>query len=128
MCIRDSKPAEVLQLLQKIELSGRRETAHRLREVIGGVFRLAIQTLRAETDPTAPLKGALLKPKVTHRPAITDEEELGALWANLADYDGWPTLNSAQLIHNRGKHARSPTARRRGGRRAGGHNIRHFGV
>lgn len=93
--ITEIKPAEVLQLLQKIERTGRRETAHRLREVIGGVFRLAIVTLRAETDPTAPLKGALLRPQVTHRPAITDEEELGALWANLAEYDGWPTLKAA---------------------------------
>ena len=31
------------------------------------------QTLRATNDPTFPLRGALLKPKVQHRPAITDE-------------------------------------------------------
>lgn len=41
--ITEIKSAEVLQLLQKIERSGRRETAHRLREVIGGVFRLVVQ-------------------------------------------------------------------------------------
>lgn len=40
--ITEIKPAEVLQLLQGIERTGRRETAHRLREVIGSVFRLAI--------------------------------------------------------------------------------------
>jgi len=93
--ITEITPAEVLMLLQKIERTGRRETAHRLREVIGSVFRLAIVTMRAETDPTAPLKGALLRPQVTHRAAITEEKALGALWANLAEYDGWPTLRAA---------------------------------
>ena len=46
--------AEVLDLLQRIEKSGRRETAHRMRGVIGSVFRLAIVTLRATSDPTMP--------------------------------------------------------------------------
>ncbi|WP_308462075.1 integrase arm-type DNA-binding domain-containing protein [Mesorhizobium sp. INR15] len=42
--IKEITPAEILQLLQKIERSGRRETARRLRGVIGSVFRLAIVT------------------------------------------------------------------------------------
>src|SRR3954467_13638969 len=62
---------------------------------IGSVCRYAIVTDRAETDPTASLKGALLKTQVTHRPAITDTQQLGALWENLAEYDGWPTLKAA---------------------------------
>ena len=40
-------PAEILFLLQRVEKSGRRETAHRLRGVIGSVFRFAVATLRA---------------------------------------------------------------------------------
>jgi hypothetical protein len=73
--ITDITPAELLDLLRTVQKSGRRETAKRLRGTIGSVFRFAIQTLRAETDPTFALRGALLKPEVTHRPAITDEKK-----------------------------------------------------
>jgi hypothetical protein len=44
-------PAEILDLLNRIERSGRRETAKRLRATIGAVFRLAVATLRAPGDP-----------------------------------------------------------------------------
>ncbi|MEP9380687.1 integrase arm-type DNA-binding domain-containing protein [Aquabacter sp. CN5-332] len=71
--------AEILILLQQVERSGRRESARRLRSAIGSVFRFAISTLRADTDPTLALRGALLPPKVTHRAAITDPKTLGAL-------------------------------------------------
>jgi hypothetical protein len=85
-------------ILKRCEKSGRRETARRLRGVIGKIFRLAVATLRAPTDPTYALQGALLAPVVHHRPAITDERQLGALMASIDQYDGWPTLKSALLF------------------------------
>jgi integrase len=92
-------PAEILQVLKRVERSGRRETARKLRGVIGAVFRHAIVTLRATSDPTAPLRGALLRPIVTHRPAITDERALGALMLSIDEYEGWPTIRAAlQLV------------------------------
>jgi integrase len=87
--------AEILDLLKRVEKSGRRETARRLRGAIGSVFRLAIATLRAENDPTFALRGALLAPNVQHRPAITDELQLGSLVRSIEEYDGWPTLRAA---------------------------------
>jgi integrase len=93
--IKEITPAEILQLLQKIEKSGRRETARRLRGVIGSAFRLAIVTLRAETDPTLALQGALQPPKANGRAAITDERKFGQLLAAIDEYDGWPTLKAA---------------------------------
>ena len=93
--IAEITSAELLDLLKRIEKSGRRESARRLRGVIGGVFRLAIVTLRANNDPTFALRGALLRPKVQHRPAIVDEKKLGALKLNIDEYDGWPTLTAA---------------------------------
>lgn len=93
--IAEIKPVEVLDILKKIETSGRRDTAHRLRSVIGAVFRYAIATLRAENDPTYALRGALLKVKVKHRAAITDEKELGAFLIALDQYEGWPIVQSA---------------------------------
>ena len=93
--IADITPAEILHLLQQIEKSGRRETARRLRGTISTVFKLATVTLRAETDPTIPLHGALKAPQVTGRAAITDEKKFGVLLNALDDYDGWPTIKAA---------------------------------
>lgn len=92
--IQEITAAEVLALLQRIEQSGRRETALRLRGTISSVFKLAIVTLRAKEDPTVPLHGALLPPKVVGRAAITDEKELGTLLQAIDDYDGWPTIRA----------------------------------
>jgi integrase len=97
--ISEITAAEILVLLKKIETSGRRETARRLRGVIGSVFRYAIVTLRATNDPTIATHGALLTPKVQHRAAITDEKKLGALLRSIDEYDGWPTVRVAlQLL------------------------------
>ena len=96
--IAEITPAEILLILKRYEKSGRRETARRLRGVIGKVFRIAVATLRAPTDPTYALQGALLAPVVHHRPAITDERQLGGLMASIDEYDGWPTLKTALLF------------------------------
>jgi integrase len=97
--ITEITAAEILALLKKIEKSGRRETARKVRGAIGSVFRLAITTLRATNDPTFPLRRALLKPKVQHRPAITEETQLGALMVSIDEFDGWPTIRAAlQLL------------------------------
>lgn len=47
------------------------------------MFRFAIANLKASTDPTYALRGALLIPIVTHRAAITDEAKLGALMTSI---------------------------------------------
>src|SRR5580704_18748515 len=91
--------AEILALLKRVEKTGRRETARRLRGAIGTVFRFAIANLKAENDPTFALRGSLLTPQVQHRAAITDERQLGALMVSIDEYDGWPTVRTAlQLI------------------------------
>lgn len=97
--ITEITPAEILDILKRIEKTGRRETARRVRGTMGSVFRFAIVTLRATTDPTFALRGALLKPNVKHRAALTDEKQLGGLMRSIDDYDGWPTLRAAlQLV------------------------------
>jgi integrase len=96
--IAEITPAEILLILKRVEKSGRRDTARRLRGAIGRVCRLAVATLRAQTDPTYALQGALLAPVVHHRAAVTDEKPLGALMTSIDEYDGWPTLKSALLF------------------------------
>lgn len=96
--IAEIHAAEILDLLKRIEKSGRRETAKRLRSTMSRVFRYAMATLRASSDPTVALRGALLAPKVTHRPAITDERQLGTLMAAIDEFDGWPTIRAAMQL------------------------------
>lgn len=93
--IAEITAAEVLDVLKRVEKSGRRETARRLRGMMGSVFRLAIVTLRAPGDPTLALHGALLAPKVQHRASITDEAKLGGLMRSIDEYDGYASLSAA---------------------------------
>ena len=84
-----------MKLLKRVEKSGRRDTARRLRGAISSVFKHAIATLRADTDPTIALHGALLAPNVEGRAAITDEGEVGQLMKSIVAYDGWPSMTAA---------------------------------
>ena len=90
--------AELLHLLEAIEKSGRRETAKKLRATFSAVFRLAMVTMRAQADPSAALKDALLPPKVKGRAAITDEKEFGELLRRLDEYTGWPVIPAAMKL------------------------------
>jgi len=93
--INDITSAELLYLLKSIEKSGRRETAKKMRGAISAVFRLAVATLRAKTDPTYAIKDALIPPKVTSRAAITDEKKFGALLRDLEEFTGWRIIVDA---------------------------------
>lgn len=93
--IADIAAAEVLDLLKRIERTGRRESARRLRAAISAVFRLAVVTLRATSDPTYALQGALLKANPKPRAAITDEAKFGELLRAIDAFDGWPTIRLA---------------------------------
>ncbi len=87
--------SEVLAVLMKVQEKRQYETARRLRSTIGGVFRHAIATMRASSDPTSALRDALIRPDVTHRSAITDPTELGALIRHIDKYSGQPTTRMA---------------------------------
>ena len=88
MPVTQVKPAHVLVPLRKVEADGNYETARRLRAVISQVFRYAVATARCEHDPTAGLRGALIVPKVRHRPAIVDRDGFAGLVRAIWDYDG----------------------------------------
>jgi integrase len=94
-CITEITAPEILAVLRRIEARGRHETATRLREIIGGVFRFAVATGRAQGDPTGALRGALTTPKVQHRAAIIEPKAFGGLLPALAGYDGAPETRAA---------------------------------
>ena len=86
---------EVLDILNRVAARGRYETALKLREFIGGVFRFAVQTSRAENDPTGALRGALVTPTVRPRSAIVEPKAFGALLRAIEDYQGAPETRAA---------------------------------
>lgn len=86
---------EVLAVLRRVERRGQLETAGRLRANIGGVFRYAIATGKAELDPTFALRGALTVPKTKHRAAIVEPVAFGALLRSIDDYEGTPEVRAA---------------------------------
>lgn len=86
--IAEITAAEILTVLRKVEAKGHFETARRMRETVSQVFRYAIATARAESDPTFGLRGALTSPTVTHRPAVTDRKAFGGLLRAVWSYGG----------------------------------------
>jgi integrase len=93
--IAEIKAPEILDVLRKIEKRGRYETATRVRSTVGAVFRYAIATGRAERDPTADLRGALITPTVTHRATIVEPNAVGALLRAIDGFEGQPTTRYA---------------------------------
>ncbi len=89
--VEEIKPADVLVPLRRVEARGRYETARRMRSTLSAVFRYAVATARAETDPAAPLQGALTIAKVKHRAAITDPVAFGGLLRAIEGFQGEPT-------------------------------------
>lgn len=88
--VAEVTPQELLAVLKKVEKAGKRETAHRLRSFASRVFRYAVATARAESDPAHMLLGALIAPRPTHYAAITDPVEFGALLRAIESYSGSP--------------------------------------
>lgn len=81
-------PRDLLTPLRTIVDRGKRETARRVKQICGQVFRYAVATGRADRDITQDLKGALPPPVTRHHPSITDPEEIGGLLRAIDGYSG----------------------------------------
>lgn len=81
---------DMLAALRAVESRGIHETAHRAKQLAGRVFRFAVATGRAKSDPTSALRGALAPVKTTNRAALTDPAEVGALLRAIDSYQGQP--------------------------------------
>jgi integrase len=86
--IKELKALELLTCLRRIESRGTLETTHRVRGLLGQVFRYAVATGRAERDPVTDLRGALPQPNENHHAAITDPKEVAPLLRALDGYSG----------------------------------------
>jgi integrase len=79
---------ELLEAIRRIEKRGAIETARRLRQTCGQVFRYAIATGRANADPSMALKGAIGSPGRPRGHKAMRISELPNFLGALAAYDG----------------------------------------
>lgn len=86
--INEVTAPEILSALRRIENRGAVETAHRVSQICGQVFRYAIVIGKAERNPAADLRGALAPVKQKHHASIIDSVEIGKLLNAISEYRG----------------------------------------
>jgi len=85
----------VLSALRKIEQKGIQSTAHDVQQMVGQVFRFAVQVGHLEHNPIPNLKGALRPHTPKHFPAIVEPSRIGELPRAIDGYTGQPTTTAA---------------------------------
>jgi integrase len=86
---------KLLEVLRRVEARGAIETAHRIRQACGQVFRYGIAIGKCERDPAADLRDALQPVIVQHHAAITDPQAVGSMLRAFDDYQGTPVVRAA---------------------------------
>jgi integrase len=93
--IADIDAVEILNVLRTVEKRGALETARRLRQMCGQVFRFAVATGRTKRDPSADLKGALGSPGRPRGHKAMERTEVPNFLAAVDAYDGDPRTRIA---------------------------------
>lgn len=93
--------SQLLAALRKVEGRGTLETARRLKQYAGAIFRFAGAEDDALSDPTPMLKGALKSPPRSRHHAALKHAEIGPFIRALGAYDGETTtrLAIALILH-----------------------------
>jgi integrase len=89
---------ELLTVLRRVESRGAVETAHRLKDSCGQVFRYGIAAGICARNPAADLRDALRPVPSRHYAAVTDPAAVGDLLRAMADYRGHPYTRAALAL------------------------------
>jgi len=89
---------ELLQLLRRVEARGAIETAHRIKDACGQVFRFGIAAGYCTRNPAADLREALRPVPTRHHAAIVDPKKAGELLRAMGDYAGHPVTRAALAL------------------------------
>jgi integrase len=93
--IDDITPPQLLEVLRRIEARGVVETAHRALQDSSQVFRYAVATGKAVSNPARDLKDALKRPDPKHFPAVIDPKRFGDLLRACDSYAATPVVRAA---------------------------------
>lgn len=88
--IRSVTAAHLLEIVRRIEGRGAASVALLVRQWASAIFRYAVATLRADTDPASALKGAIHRPKVEHHKPLSRDQVADFVKA-LDTYGGYRT-------------------------------------
>jgi len=89
---------DLLALLRAIEGRGTVDLAHRISQHCSAIFRFAISTGRAATDPVLNLRGALSTVKQEHYAALTEPAAFADLLRAIETYRGEATTKTAMQL------------------------------
>lgn len=92
---RELKASDFLQVARRMEERKAFESAHRIMQNCGQVMRYAVATDRADRNPVADLRGALVPPPEKNHAAVVDPAQLGGLLRALHSYGGTPVVQTA---------------------------------
>lgn len=95
--MRNITARQILDVIQRVEQRGAPTVADNIRQRCSSVFRYAVVTLRADSDPASVVRGSIIRPPVEHSRAL-DEDELSLLLAALDTYKGQRTASAIQLL------------------------------
>lgn len=93
--INDIDARELLRVIRRIESAGTIETAHRVKQICGQIFRYGVSTGRADRDPSGDLKDALKPYRSKNMATILDPQEIGALLRAIDGYTGFHSTRCA---------------------------------
>lgn len=85
----------VLEVLRRVEARGAIETAHRIKDACGQVFRYGVACGLCDRNPAADLRDALQPVKTKHMATVTDPQGVGAILRQIDAYTGYPTTRAA---------------------------------
>lgn len=94
--VRQITSAQILAILKRLE-AVTPSFAVMAQQAIGATFRLAISTLRADSDPVAPLKGAIKTPPTQHRTPL-ESGGIPDFFKKLEKYPGFTTRAALKLV------------------------------
>jgi integrase len=87
--ICEIKAPELLTVLRRIENRGAIETAHRIHQICGQLFRYAIAIGKAERDISSDLRGALPPTRKRHHATIVEPKKIAELLKAIQSYEGY---------------------------------------
>jgi integrase len=96
--IAEIEAPELLQSLRRVEARGAIETAHRVKDACGQVFRYGIAIGACQRNPAADLRGALKPVPTRHHAAVTEPKKAGELLRAMGDYVGHPITRAALAL------------------------------
>ena len=88
-------PRDVLAVARRMEARQVFDSAKRIVQICGQVFRFAVAESTAERDITVDLRGALQHAEKKNYAAITDPKQVGDLMRSIFDYTGHPCTVAA---------------------------------